>query len=158
MLEKIFGNDPRVKVISYLLSMKGESLTKKQIALGAEVARSTLNTFFDNLLDLKLIIKDNKLYKLNDKSNLVNILEETQIKLATEVFNEEKENYISKEELTDEELDEIFGEEYEFDINEELDKLENIDSSNTIIPPTEYNGCIVINNLKENIIYEYAGK
>ena len=137
LLEIIFGNDPRVRVINYFLVMKGESLNKKQITLGSEVAESTLNSFFDDLLESDIIVECDNLYRLNEDSRLVEVLGETQIKLATELFNQEEKAYLPEKRLSDEELDEIFDEEYEFDIDDELKKLEYIDSVNTSIYATE---------------------
>lgn len=49
-MKKIFGEDPKVKIISFLLDHPEEPLNKTSIIKGAGVGR---NTFYKKLPDLK---------------------------------------------------------------------------------------------------------
>ena len=49
-MKRIFGEGPKVKIISFLLDHPGEPLTKNSIIKGAGVGR---NTFYKKLPDLE---------------------------------------------------------------------------------------------------------
>lgn len=111
MLNDVLGNCPQVKTLDYLLAHPFDSYTKQQIAIGAEISRSTLNNFIDELINYNLLIKNEEgKFRLNNKSNIIKELDNIQYQLSlkefakqTETFNEE--NII---EYSDEEIDKMF--------------------------------------------------
>ena len=112
MLDEILGDYPQIKVIDYLLMNPFAELSKLQIAVGAEVSRITLNKFIDDLTVKQLVIKNsNSKYHLNLQSPIViqlNMLLDEVNKIGiTEAMKYVDEPY---DELSDEELDEIFDE------------------------------------------------
>lgn len=112
MLDEILGDYPQIKVIDYLLMNPFAELSKLQIAVGAEVSRITLNKFIDDLTVKQLVIKNtNSKYHLNLQSPIVvklNMLLDEVNKIGiAEAMKYADEPY---EELSDEELDEIFDE------------------------------------------------
>ena len=112
MLDEIFGDYPQIKVIDYLLMNPFAELSKLQIAVGAEVSRITLNKFIDDLTVKQLVIKNtNSKYHLNLQSPLVvklnMLLDEVNKMGIAEAMNHVDEPY---DELSDDELDEIFDE------------------------------------------------
>ena len=82
MLIEILGKCPQIKVLDYLLSNPFESYTKQQIAIGAEISRSTLDKFIDKLLENKILILKNSKYELNFNSEIVKKLDALQEYLA----------------------------------------------------------------------------
>ena len=112
MLDEILGDYPQIKVIDYLLMNPFAELSKLQIAVGAEVSRITLNKFIDDLTVKQLVIKNNNSkYHLNLQSPIVvklNMLLDEVNKIGiAEAMKYVDEPY---DELSDEELDEIFDE------------------------------------------------
>ena len=112
MLDEILGDYPQIKVIDYLLMNPFAELSKLQIAVGAEVSRITLNKFIDDLTVKQLVIKNtNSKYHLNLQSPIViklnMLLDEVNKMGITEAMKYADEPY---DELSDEELDEIFDE------------------------------------------------
>lgn len=112
MLDEILGDYPQIKVIDYLLMNPFAELSKLQIAVGAEVSRITLNKFIDDLTVKQLVIKNtNSKYHLNLQSPIViklnMLLDEVNKMGIAEAMKYEDEPY---DELSDEELDEIFDE------------------------------------------------
>ncbi|MDD6285173.1 hypothetical protein [Candidatus Methanosphaera massiliense] len=136
MYDKIFGKYPQVKVINYILINPKREYTKKEIAYGAKISRVTLDSFIDNLEDLKILIKDKTTYKVNLESRLVKTLINTQITLAEIMMNDYLEQTKEQKgrELTDEELDNFMDSiDYEVDIDDELERIE--ENKNIIIEP-----------------------
>ena len=82
MLIEILGKCPQIKVLDYLLANPFESYTKQQIAIGAEISRSTLDKFIDKLLENKILILKNSKYELNFNSEIVKKLDALQEYLA----------------------------------------------------------------------------
>ena len=70
------------------------------------------------------LLKTNNKYHLNKNSEYVKVLYETQIKLANIGAKELSKKDNPEKRLSDEELDMIFDEESDFDIDEQLEKLE----------------------------------
>jgi hypothetical protein len=112
MLNEIFGDYPKIRVIDYMLMNPFSELSKLQIAVGSEVSKNTLDEFICDLKDKKLIIKSsNSKYMINLKSPIV-----VQLNMLLDVLNNLSIEKAMKEpdephlELTDEELDEIFDE------------------------------------------------
>lgn len=128
MYEKIFGNYPQVKVINYILINPKREYTKKQIAVGANISRVTLDSFINDLINLNILHKENSKFKLNLNSKIVKILIDAQIDIAELIMQDqiEKSSIVFGEALTDEEFEEfITSMDDEVDLNEQLDKLEN---------------------------------
>ena len=112
MLDEILGDYPQIKVIDYLLMNPFAELSKLQITVGAEVSRITLNKFIDDLTVKQLVIKNtNSKYHLNLQSPIViklnMLLDEVNKMGIAEAMKYADEPY---DELSDEELDEIFDE------------------------------------------------
>lgn len=112
MLDEILGEYPQIKVIDYLLMNPFAELSKLQIAIGAEISRITLDKFIDDLTVKQLVIKNtNSKYHLNLQSPIVvklnMLLDEVNKMGIAEAMNNVDEPY---DELSDEELDEIFDE------------------------------------------------
>ncbi|WP_305514177.1 MULTISPECIES: hypothetical protein [unclassified Methanobrevibacter] len=111
MLDEILGDYPQIKVIDYLLMNPFAELSKLQIAVGAKISRITLNKFIDDLIDKQLVISTNSKYRLNLQSpivvNLNMLLDELNKTAIEEAMNYADEPY---DDLSDEELDEIFDE------------------------------------------------
>ena len=150
MLYEIFGSNPQVKVVDYLLSHPFHSYTKQQIAVGSEISRSTLNKFINNLLELKILIRtqDGK-YALNHKSEIVKMLDGIQHKLSMEEM--EKRAKLDNEPVvsyTDEEIDKMFETdvpdisldevEKEIELKENMEKRRNIENDMITINKKEY--------------------
>ncbi len=155
MYEKIFGDYPQVKVINYLLTNPDKSYTKKEIAFGASISRVTLNSFFDTLKDLEIITKKGSAYKLNIDSDIVKILIKTQITLADIVMKQdiEKAELIKGEVLSNKELSDFFESfDYEININDEIEKIENKEllHSDITLEHEETKNITTSNNLNKN--------
>lgn len=149
MFEQIFGDSPRVKVINFILIDPSLKYNKKQLALGSGIARSTLDTFLDDLITEGFLKKDKNKYILNENSPYVRILLKTQIQLADVAISKLSKDFIEEERLSDEEIDEIFDENYDFDIDEELEKLEFQKNNNS-------EAIYYIEDKKEVVTYGFA--
>lgn len=128
MYEQIFGKYPQVKVINYVLVNPERSYSKKEIAIGANISRVTLDSFINELEKLNILNKDGLTYTVNTNSNVVKILIKTQIALAESVMSEEidKSEDIFGEALTDEEFEKFLDSfDYEVDMDAELNKIEH---------------------------------
>lgn len=139
MYEEIFGNYPKVKVINYILVNPEREYTKKQIAVGAQISRVTLDSFIKDLEELNILIKQDSYYKLNLKSKVVKTLIDTQVKIAEIIMEEnlEKNDIITAKKLSDEELEEFLDAlDYEVDLDKELEKIEH--NENVTITKKEY--------------------
>ncbi|MBE6486810.1 MAG: hypothetical protein E7Z85_08235 [Methanosphaera stadtmanae] len=134
MYERIFGKYPQVKVLNYVLINPGRPYSKKEIAVGANISRVTLDSFISDLEDMDILQKDGLTYYVNINSKVVKALIKTQITLAELVMEDEinnSENVIG-EALTDEELDKFLDSfDIEIDIDNELEKIEKGDLSIT---------------------------
>lgn len=127
MYERIFGKYPQVKVLNYVLINPERSYSKKEIAVGANISRVTLDSFISDLEDLDILLKDGLTYYVNINSKVVKALIKTQITLAELVMDDEINNSeeIIGEALTDEELDKFLDSfDIEIDIDNELEKIE----------------------------------
>ncbi len=112
MLEEIFGDYPKVKVLDYLLMNPFGTYTKQQIAVGAEISRITLNNFIEEIIERNILIKDcNSRLSLNLDSPIVQILNRIIDDLNRIKIDEEMENPdASYDVLADDELDIVFDE------------------------------------------------
>lgn len=112
MLEEIFGDYPKIKVLDYLLMNPFGTYTKQQIAVGSEISRITLNNFIDEIIERNILIKDcNSKFVLNLDSPIVQILNRIIDDLNKIKINEELDNQNEPYDvLEDDELDSIFDE------------------------------------------------
>jgi len=88
---KTFGKSPRIQVLDFLLNNNLLDYCKADIAEQTAISRSTLDTFWNNLIKNKIIIKSRRigraeLYKLNKKLPIVQKL----IELGTFLTKEMK--------------------------------------------------------------------
>ncbi len=126
MFERIFGKSPKVKVINYLLINPERDYTKSEIAFGSEISRVTLNSMINSLKDIGFLINTGSKYKVNTESKIVQILIDTQIKLAeTEIDINLKDYNENEKPLTEKEIDELLDNfDYEPDIDKKLNELD----------------------------------
>lgn len=73
---EIFGSNPVMKVLDFLISFQTFDYPMTEIAKNSEVSYSTLQTFFSNLVRNGIVIKTRRvgksdLYKLNTKNPAV---------------------------------------------------------------------------------------
>ena len=73
---EIFGNNPVIKVLDFLISFQAFDYPMTEIARNSRVSYSTLQTFFNNLVRNNIVIKTRRigksdLYKLNTKNPAV---------------------------------------------------------------------------------------
>jgi hypothetical protein len=176
MYEKIFGNYPQVKVINYILINPKREYTKKQIAVGAKISRVTLDSFITDLIKLDILEKEKSKYRLNLNSKIVKILVDAQVNIAELIMKDQlkKSEIIYGEALNDDEFEEFMNSlDYEVDIDEEIDKLENnehititreeyenlknkqksINSSDNLCADFIINGCYPVKSNKRMINY-----
>lgn len=134
MYERIFGKYPQVKVLNYVLVNPERSYSKKEIAVGANISRVTLDSFITDLEDMGILLKDGLSYYVNIDSKVVKALIKTQVALAEIVMEDEinnSENFLG-EALTDEELENFLDSfSYEMDMDAELEKIERGELSMT---------------------------
>lgn len=127
MFERIFGKYPQVKVINYVLTNPERSYSKKQIAVGANISRVTLDSFINELVEQGILDKDGLSYNVNLNSKVVKTLIKTQIMLADIIMKDEleKSEIILGEALTDDEFEKFMDSfEYKMDIDSEVEKIE----------------------------------
>ncbi len=130
MYEQIFGKYPQVKVINYVLINPERSYSKKEMAVGANISRVTLDSFISELEDMGILIKEGLSYYVNINSKIVKTLIKTQITLAELAMNEElsKTGEAIGEALSDEEFEKFLDTfDYEVDIDSEIEKIEHSD-------------------------------
>lgn len=134
MYERIFGKYPQVKVLNYVLVNPERSYSKKEIAVGANISRVTLDSFITDLEDMGILLKDGLSYYVNIDSKVVKALIKTQVTLAEIVMEDEinnSENFLG-EALTDGELEKFLDSfSYEMDMDAELEKIERGELSMT---------------------------
>ena len=158
MVLDVFGKCPQAKTISFFIAAPFDEYTKTQIAVGSEISRTTLDTFINIFLELKILIKnDNGKYELNQKSEIVRLIVRLQEKLVqVEIEKQIKlyaEGKIEEDNFTEEEIDEMLAELPDYiELNDEdtedlileerkeLERLRNIEKEFTLM----------IDNLKEN--------
>jgi predicted transcriptional regulator len=73
---EVFGNNPVIKVLDFLITFQLFDYPLTEIAKNSGVSYSTLQTFWDNLVRNKIVIKTRRvgksdLYKLNTKNPAV---------------------------------------------------------------------------------------
>ena len=73
---EVFGNNPIIKVLDFLITFQAFDYPLTEIAKNSEVSYSTLQTFWDKLERNNIVIKTRRvgksdLYKLNTKNPAV---------------------------------------------------------------------------------------
>lgn len=73
---EIFGRNPVIKVLDFLITFQAFDYPLTEIAKNSEVSYSTLQTFWDKLVKNKIVIKTRRigksdLYKLNTENPAV---------------------------------------------------------------------------------------
>ena len=91
---KFFGEYPIVKVLSFLMEFRAYDYSKKEIAKYSGIAESTLNLFWNKLVENKIVIVTRKIdkakmYSLNRENPLVKSLIDFSTKLAISAVPEE---------------------------------------------------------------------
>lgn len=127
MYELIFGKYPQVKVINYVLTNPERTYSKKEMAVGANISRVTLDSFITELVNLGILVKEGLSYNVNINSKIVKTLIKTQIMLADIIMNDEleKSEEILDEALTDDEFEKFMDTfDYEVDLDSEIEKIE----------------------------------
>ncbi len=76
VLSEIFGNNPIIKVLDFLITFQLFDYPLTEIAKNSEISYSTLQTFWDKLEKNKIVIKTRRvgksdLFKLNTKNPAV---------------------------------------------------------------------------------------
>ncbi|WP_407375093.1 hypothetical protein [Methanobrevibacter sp.] len=150
MLVEFLGDYPQIRVFDYLLMNPFGTYTKQQIAIGSEISRITLNKFIDNLINRNILIKNsNSKFSLNIKSPLVIELNKFLNELnKIEIENQMKNIDEPYDELSDDELDEVFDENAP---DVDLNKLEQ-----ELIMKENYKITIANEDENFNIKYDYV--
>ena len=73
---KVFGSNPVMKVLDFLITFQAFDYPLTEIARNSEVSYSTLQTFWTNLVKMNIVIKTRRigksnLFKLNTKNPAV---------------------------------------------------------------------------------------
>jgi len=154
----IFGKCPQVKTISFLIAAPLDEYTKTQIAVGSDISRTTLNTFIEVFLDLKILLKKNNgKYELNKESELVKLIAKLQFRLSDiEIAKQLKlleEGKLEEDNFTEEEIDEMLAELPDYiELNDEdtkdliLEERKELERLRSVEKEFE----LMIDNLKEN--------
>jgi len=71
-----FGDTPKIRVLDFLLENEIFDYSKSDIAKHSEVSRATLDTFWDSLIKLEIIVENRRigravLFKLNVENPMV---------------------------------------------------------------------------------------
>lgn len=87
---KVFGENPKIKVLDFLLDNRALDWSKSDMAEQTGISRSTLDRFFGDLVKDEVIIKNRSigratLYKLNTNLPLIKKLIELDIYLSKKV-------------------------------------------------------------------------
>ena len=89
---KAMGNTPKVKVLEFLIEGRELDYSISDIAVGAEISRTTLFRIWQDFIDLGLVkhtrdIGNAKLYKLNMENNFVRRIVDLFDELVIEPLN-----------------------------------------------------------------------
>ena len=92
---KIFGENPFVKVMDFLIENYIFDYSKTEVAKEVGISRMTIEPLWQTLIKQKIIIKTKKianatLYRLNIKNPIVIKLRELDLVLANKVYTKEK--------------------------------------------------------------------
>lgn len=90
----VFGDSPIVKVVDFFLDNREFDYSLTDIAKNADIGWSTLHQFWNNLVNLGIVVKTRKigraeLYKLNTNSPLVKKLIDLDLDISKKLMNEE---------------------------------------------------------------------
>jgi len=92
---QIFGENPFIKVMDFLLENYIFDYTKTEIAKEINISRMTIEPIWQTLIKQKIIIQTKKLgnatlYKLNTKNPIVIKLRELDLVLANKVYTKQE--------------------------------------------------------------------
>lgn len=92
---KIFGENPFVKVMDFLLDNYIFDYSKTEVAKEISISRITIEPIWQNMIKQKIIIQTKKignatLYRLNTKNPIVIKLRELDLVLANKLYAKEK--------------------------------------------------------------------
>lgn len=96
ILIRMLGNSPKVRILNYLIRVRGLDFSMSDIARNSNVGWATLNRLWKEFAELKVVIPTReigkaKLYKLNEENPAVKELIEVYKKLLVQ----ETENYFA---------------------------------------------------------------
>lgn len=85
------GESPRIKILDFLMDNFNHDFSLPQIAIGSQVAYTTLIDLLPDIIDQEIIIENrkigkSKLYKLNLENPIVKALFAIDIKLSSSVI------------------------------------------------------------------------
>ncbi len=97
---KMLGNSPKVRILNYLIRVRGLDFSMSDIARNSNVGWAILNRLWKEFAELKVVIPTReigkaKLYKLNEENPAVKELTEVYKKLLVQ----ETENYFAKKKI-----------------------------------------------------------
>lgn len=91
----VFGNNPTMKVLDFLIENKGIDFSKKEIIEGAGISKDTLFNYWQEIEEQQIVIVTRKfgktkLYTLNSKNLIVKKLLELEGLLIEGALNQKK--------------------------------------------------------------------
>ena len=94
MFVDIFGENPQVKVLDFLIDNRDFDYSLTDIAKGSRVARPTLYKIWKDLIEMGLVketrrVGNAKMYKLNTESELVKKLTAFDFELSKKIIRKE---------------------------------------------------------------------
>ncbi|MEA3342914.1 MAG: hypothetical protein U9Q92_02010 [archaeon] len=96
---EFFGDYPLMRVLDFLITYKTFDYNKKDIAKNANISWNTLETFWDKLVELKIVVKTRKvgksdMFRLNEENSIVQKLVEIDKRLMLDSMKEIKNHKI----------------------------------------------------------------
>lgn len=94
---RMFGDTPKVRILNYLIRVRGLDFSKSDIARNSNVGWATLSRMWNEFVELKIVVPTReigkaKLYTLNENNEAVKEL----IVVYKKLLVQETENYFSK--------------------------------------------------------------
>jgi len=95
ILVRALGSSPKLRILDYLLDYKLNDFTKKEIVEALGMSKLTFYKYFEDLLDLGLVVPSRKigratLYKINLNNPIVKMLVEYETKLSLQIAEQMK--------------------------------------------------------------------
>ncbi len=97
---RMLGDTPKVRILNYLIRVRGLDFSMSDIARNSNVGWATLSRLWKEFIELRVVVSTReigkaKLYKLNEENPAVNELIEVYKKLLVQ----ETESYFSKKKI-----------------------------------------------------------
>lgn len=94
ILVKTFGTSPKIRIIDFFLDNPLSDFTKKEIIEALGMSKQTFYKYFPELEELEIVMVSRKigrakLYKLNLKHPLINMLREYERKVSLQIAEKE---------------------------------------------------------------------